>query len=122
LPHEKYYGIARHQAKMAALRNGERPAEIPEYDPRADEKAHVARLRVSIKIRLVEAADKQATHLPDEADLTREEIVELRRLEKERVEASKRRQLGLEVPKNLGVRMVEVPIETWKDPNLFHSS
>jgi hypothetical protein len=59
--------------------------------------------------------------VPDEADLTREEIVELRRLERERVEASKRRQLGLEIPKNLGVRTVEVPIETWQDPNLFHS-
>jgi hypothetical protein len=66
-------------------------------------------------------ADVQATHLPDESDLTREEIVELRRLEKERIEAAKRRQLGLEVPKNLGVRMEEKQRELWQDPNLFHS-
>jgi hypothetical protein len=47
LPHAKYYDMAQHQARVAAMRSGTTVTEAPKYDPRADEKAHVARLRVS---------------------------------------------------------------------------
>ena len=43
-----------------------------------------------------------------ETFLSREEIGELRRIERERMEIGKRRILGLDVPRSMGVRTEEV--------------
>lgn len=44
------------------------------------------------------------TNEPQESYLSPQEVVELRRIEAERTEISKRRLLGMNVPKNMGVR------------------
>jgi hypothetical protein len=66
-------------------------------------------------------ADVQASHAPLQAELTKEEIMELRRIEKERLEISQMRRLGMDIPRSMGVRMEEVVRESVADMNLFHS-
>lgn len=68
-----------------------------------------------------EEADKQASHVPLQAELTVEEIQELRRVEKERLEISQMRRMGMEIPRSMGVRMEEVVRESVADMNHFHS-
>nr|XP_018259720.1 uncharacterized protein I303_07788 [Kwoniella dejecticola CBS 10117]OBR81878.1 hypothetical protein I303_07788 [Kwoniella dejecticola CBS 10117] len=96
LPHEKYYDMAKFELKMNMIRSGQTlPDESGGYDPLADMKAHSSSLRSSA---------------PKEQDsfLSKEKIAELRRVEAERTEIAKRRQMGLDVNKNLGVRMEDV--------------
>ncbi|KAK6906734.1 hypothetical protein I203_100721 [Kwoniella mangroviensis CBS 8507] len=93
LPHEKYYDMSKYEFKMNMIRSGQTlPDETGGYDPLADMKAHSSSLRTS--------APKEK-----ETFLTKEKIAELRRVEAERTEIAKRRQMGLDVNKNLGVRM-----------------
>jgi hypothetical protein len=47
--------------------------------------------------------------------------MELRRLEKERLEISQMRRMGMEIPRSMGVRMEEVIRESVADMNHFHS-
>ncbi|WWC72465.1 uncharacterized protein I206_106427 [Kwoniella pini CBS 10737] len=96
LPHDKYYDMAKFERKMNMIRSGQTlPDESGEYDPLADMKAHTSSLRTSA---------------PKEKDtyLSKEKIAELRRVEAERTEIAKRRQMGLDVNKNLGVRMEDI--------------
>ncbi|OCF58508.1 hypothetical protein L486_04541 [Kwoniella mangroviensis CBS 10435] len=93
LPHEKYYDMSKYEFKMNMIRSGQTlPDETGGYDPLADMKAHSSSLRTS--------APKEK-----ETFLSKEKIAELRRVEAERTEIAKRRQMGLDVNKNLGVRM-----------------
>ncbi|WVR08608.1 hypothetical protein IAU60_005663 [Kwoniella sp. DSM 27419] len=93
LPHEKYYDMSRYELKMNMIRSGQTMAETGGYDPLADMRAHSSGLKSQTK--------------KEDTLLTREQVAELRRLEAERIEVAKRRQLGLNVPKNLGVRTEE---------------
>ncbi|WVW80950.1 hypothetical protein I302_102941 [Kwoniella bestiolae CBS 10118] len=96
LPHEKYYDMSKYELKMNLIRSGQTlPDESGGYDPLADMKAHSSSLRTS--------APKEK-----ETFLSKEKIAELRRVEAERTEIAKRRQMGLDVHKNLGVRMEDV--------------
>ncbi|WWC92174.1 uncharacterized protein L201_007128 [Kwoniella dendrophila CBS 6074] len=96
LPHEKYYDMGKFEFKMNMIRSGQTlPEESGGYDPLADMKAHSSSLKVS--------APKEK-----ETFLSKEKIAELRRIENERTEVAKRRQMGLDVNKNLGVRMEDV--------------
>ncbi|WVQ85840.1 hypothetical protein IAT38_008008 [Cryptococcus sp. DSM 104549] len=95
LSHEKirqFYDMDKYMFKMKMLRSGQSmPAESQGYDPMADMKAHSSSLRSQVK-------ENTETYLSPQ------QVAELRRIEAERTEIGKRRLMGLDVPKNLGVR------------------
>jgi len=93
LPHEKFYNMQRYEARMSLLRNGEFVPQGDEdtYDPNADFRAH-------------SSAHKRTT-VEHESYLSKEQLHDLRRIQHERVEIAKRKQLGLEIKQSLGVRM-----------------
>lgn len=92
LPHEKYYHMEAYERRMTSLRAGEfvPPAE-DSYDPEADLRAHSLRHKKA-----------PAEH---ESYLSKEELMELRKVQNERVEVGKMKLLGMEVKQNFGVRM-----------------
>ncbi|KAE8541507.1 hypothetical protein D1P53_002869 [Cryptococcus gattii VGV] len=92
LGHEKYYDMDKYMVKLNMIRSGQTlPDESGGYDPMADMKAHSSSL-------------KSKTAEPQESYLSPQEVAELRRIEAERREISKRKLLGMNVPKNMGVR------------------
>ncbi|KAL7422321.1 hypothetical protein Q5752_002967 [Cryptotrichosporon argae] len=89
LPHEKYYDMAQYEFKMNLIRTGQTlPIEAGGYDPTADMRAHTSSLK----------------RPPRAKNLSRAEVEDLRRIQAERHEIGKRRLLGLDVPKDMGVR------------------
>lgn len=92
LPHEKFYNMQAYEMRMDALRSG---AFVPPaddgYDPDADMRA------------------LQSTHKRKAADtetyLNRDQLLELRKVQAERIEAGKMKLLGMDVKQNMGVRM-----------------
>ncbi|KAH8927748.1 hypothetical protein BT69DRAFT_1307431 [Atractiella rhizophila] len=91
LPHSKYYSLASHSAQLSALRMGESLVSTSEtYDARADEEA----LRKSFRRERKE----------EDSFRSREELEQLRRIERERVERAKMERLGMEVKASMGVR------------------
>nr|XP_031862448.1 uncharacterized protein CI109_001945 [Kwoniella shandongensis]KAA5529520.1 hypothetical protein CI109_001945 [Kwoniella shandongensis] len=94
LPHDKYYDMARYELKMNMIRSGQTlPDEVGGYDPMADMKAHSSSLKSTTKEK--------------ETFLSKEQVAELRRIEAERTEIGKRRLMGMDVPRNMGVRTEE---------------
>ncbi|KIL60118.1 hypothetical protein M378DRAFT_14388 [Amanita muscaria Koide BX008] len=91
LPHEKYYNMVAFERHMTALKEGEFLPPDDSYDPQADMKA----LNNAHKRR---PADQ-------ESFLNRDQLMELRKVQHERVEAGKMRLLGMDVKQNMGVRM-----------------
>lgn len=63
----------------------------PSYDPNADMQAH--------------SSAHKRTVVEHESYLSKDQLKDLRRVQHERVEIAKRKQLGLEVKQSLGVRM-----------------
>ncbi|KAK7033822.1 hypothetical protein R3P38DRAFT_735121 [Favolaschia claudopus] len=92
LPDEKYYNMEAYNRRMTALRQGEfvPPAE-DSYDAQADMKA------------INKAHKKQAVE--HDSYLSREQLMELRKVQNERVEVGKMKRLGMDVKANMGVRM-----------------
>lgn len=75
LPHEKYYDMAAHERRMSAMRSGEYlPPANDSYDPDADLKA-------------IASAHKKKGKEP-ETYMTKEQLMDLRRVQNERVQVS----------------------------------
>ncbi|RPD70390.1 hypothetical protein L226DRAFT_226939 [Lentinus tigrinus ALCF2SS1-7] len=92
LPHEKFYHMEEYERRMAALRAGEYlPPTDDSYDPAADMRA----LASSHKRRPVE----QDTYM------SKEQLMELRRVQNERIQAGKMKLLGMDIKQTMGVRM-----------------
>ncbi|KAJ7270170.1 hypothetical protein B0H12DRAFT_827611 [Mycena haematopus] len=92
LPDDKYYNMESYNRRMAALRQGEFvPPPDDSYDPQADMKA------------IIGAHKKQVVE--HESYLSRDQLMELRKVQHERIEAGKMKQLGMDVKQNMGVRM-----------------
>lgn len=73
LPHEKYYDITSYDNRMSALRSGTYlPPPIDTYDPQEDMKAHANRHKKPIK--------------EHESYLSKEQLMELRKVQHERIE------------------------------------
>ena len=89
---DKYYNLEAHERRMAMIRAGETIPDQSTYDPRADERALQAKARISASA-------------SSGSSLTRAQVEELRRVQNERVEAAKMKQLGMQVSANAGVRM-----------------
>lgn len=82
--------MAKYEIKMRLVREGETLPLNDGYDPMADMKAHSS----SLKRPAVET----------DTYLNRSQLEELRRLQQERTELARRKVLGLEHSKDLGVR------------------
>jgi len=94
LPHEKYYEMEAYKRRMASLRSGEFVPPVEDtYDPAADMRAHATK-------------HKKAT-VERESYMSREQLMELRKVQNERVEIGRMKRLGMEVKQNMGVRMDE---------------
>ncbi|EAU85922.2 hypothetical protein CC1G_02945 [Coprinopsis cinerea okayama7 len=92
LPHEKYYNIEAYDKRMNALRQGEYlPPTDDFYDFEADLKA-------------AKGAHKKKP-VEQESYLSREELMELRKVQQERVELGKMKLLGMDIKSTYGVRM-----------------
>ncbi|KAF8832309.1 hypothetical protein HHX47_DHR1001938 [Lentinula edodes] len=92
LPHEKYYNMEAYERRMSALRAGEYlPPADDHYDPSADMKA------------LSNAHKKKGAD--SSTYLSKERLMELRKVQNERVEAGKMKLLGMDIKQNMGVRM-----------------
>jgi len=91
LPHEKYYNMTTYEKRMTALKEGEFLPPDDGYDPQAD----MQTLRSVHKRKPVE----------QDSFLNKEQLMELRKVQHERIEAGKRKLLGMEVKQNMGVRM-----------------
>ncbi|KAJ6497448.1 hypothetical protein C8R45DRAFT_822862 [Mycena sanguinolenta] len=92
LPDEKYYNMESYNRRMAALRQGEFvPPPDDSYDAQADMKA-------------ISGAHKKQV-VEHDSYLSREQLMELRKVQHERVEVAKMKQLGMDVKQNMGVRM-----------------
>ncbi|KAJ7655552.1 hypothetical protein DFH06DRAFT_1412203 [Mycena polygramma] len=92
LPDEKYYNMESYNRRMSALRQGEFvPPPDDSYDPQADMKA------------IIGAHKKKAVE--HESYLSKDQLMDLRRVQHERIEAGKMKQLGMDVKQNMGVRM-----------------
>jgi hypothetical protein len=102
--------MGKYMIKMNLIRSGQTlPDEI--YDPLADMKAHSTLLKVrspGLAPEYTLLTESQSQAEKKETYLSRAEIAELRRIEAERIEIGKRRVLGLDVPRNMGVRTEEV--------------
>jgi hypothetical protein len=92
LPHEKYYHMEAYERRMSAMRQGEYvPPPDDSYDPAADMRAHQSKHK-----------KKEVEH---ESYLNKDQLMELRRVQHERIEAGKMKLLGMDVKQNMGVRM-----------------
>ncbi|KIK92765.1 hypothetical protein PAXRUDRAFT_829647, partial [Paxillus rubicundulus Ve08.2h10] len=94
LPHEKYYEMEAYERRMASLRSGEFVPPVEDtYDPAADMRAH--------------ATKHKKAAVERESYMSREQLMELRKVQNERVEIGRMKRLGMEVKQNMGVRMDE---------------
>ncbi|CDO75973.1 hypothetical protein BN946_scf184888.g23 [Trametes cinnabarina] len=92
LPHEKFYHMEAYERRMAALRAGEYlPPADDSYDPMADMRA----LQSTHKRRAVER----------ETYMSKEQLMELRKVQNERVQVGKMKLMGMDIKQTMGVRM-----------------
>jgi len=92
LPHEKFYNMEAYETRMNAMRAGEFvPPPDDTYDVAADMRAHQNNLKRPI--------------VESESYLDKDQLQDLRRVQRERVEVGKMKLLGMDVKGNMGVRM-----------------
>ncbi|QRV74618.1 hypothetical protein RhiJN_02633 [Ceratobasidium sp. AG-Ba] len=91
LPHEKFYNMEAYERRMNLIRSGETLPVDHSYNLSADLAAHSSR--------------HKRNPVEHESYLNRDQLMELRRVQHERIEAGKMKALGLEVKTNMGVRM-----------------
>ncbi|CAL1711644.1 unnamed protein product [Somion occarium] len=92
LPHEKFYDMSSYERRMDALRSGAFvPPQDDGYNPDAD-------------LRALQSTHKRKATEQD-TFMSREQLMELRRVQAERIEAGKMKLLGMDVKQNMGVRM-----------------
>jgi len=92
LPHEKFYAMDAYERRMDAVRSG---AYIPPADDGYNPDADLRALQSSHKRKPTE----------QETYMSKEQLMELRRVQAERIEAGKMKLLGMDVKQNMGVRM-----------------
>lgn len=86
-----------YEKRMTALRAGEYLPPTDDlsgsaYDPMAD-------------LRALQSASSSKRKKEDETFMNREQLMELRKVQAERVEAGKMKLLGMDIKQNMGVRM-----------------
>ncbi|KAG0981056.1 hypothetical protein G6F57_005884 [Rhizopus arrhizus] len=99
LPHKKFYNIEKWEKRQEAIRMGE--AYVP------DDRFDFAKDEERLKMQHKQAARAAASRQPA-LQLTDEQIQELTRINRERVEADRMRKMGLKPKEGMGVRYEEV--------------
>ncbi|KAI8647748.1 hypothetical protein BD408DRAFT_357128, partial [Parasitella parasitica] len=95
MPHEKFYNLQQWERRQEAIRMGEKPIPTGDFfDFKNDEE----------KLKLV---DKTAASRQPTLKLSEEQIKELTRVNRERVEADRMRKMGLKPKESMGVRYEE---------------
>jgi len=91
-PNEKFYNIEAYERRMDAMRAGEFvPPADDGYDAEADMRAHQSKLK--------------RPAVESESFYDKDQLQDLRRVQRERVEAGKMKLLGMDIKANMGVRM-----------------
>jgi len=91
-PNEKFYNIEAYERRMDAMRAGEFvPPTDDSYDAEADMRAHQSKLK--------------RPAVESESFFDKDQLQDLRRVQRERVEAGKMKLLGMDIKSNMGVRM-----------------
>ncbi|KAG2209462.1 hypothetical protein INT47_008305 [Mucor saturninus] len=99
MPHEKFYSLHKWERRQEALRMGEKPMISGEaFDFRNDEE----KLRMQHRQAARAVASRQPT-----LQLSQDQIKELVRVNRERVEADRMRKMGLKPKESMGVRYEE---------------
>ncbi|ORY93352.1 hypothetical protein BCR43DRAFT_496772 [Syncephalastrum racemosum] len=99
MPHEKYYNLGRWEARQEAIRMGEKvPEKVKGYDYKDDEE----KLRQHHRQKAAKAA--AAASQANTPTMTKIELEELAKVNRERVEADRLRRLGLTPRESMGVR------------------
>lgn len=103
MPHEKYYNLARWEARQQALRMGEAPPSMAEgtVNLKKDEE----QLRLQHRQAARAAASRQPT-----LSLSKEQLDELTKVNRERVQADRLRKMGLTPKEGMGVRYEYEPL------------
>lgn len=99
MPHEKFYNLQQWERRQEAIRMGEKP--IPTGDS-FDFKNDEEKLRMQHRQAARAAASRQPT-----LKLSEEQIKELTRVNRERIEADRMRKMGLKPKESMGVRYEE---------------
>ncbi len=113
----QYYDMAKYEIKMNMIRTGEPMNLVVDggYDPNADLAAHSNNLRVRL-VALIQrlsvsltptCLSSQRPTTETQSFLSRAQLEELRKVQNERTEVAQRKVLGIDVPRNLGVRQEE---------------
>jgi len=93
LPHEKYYALESYERRMTLVRSGGTlPIDDGGYDEKKDFETH-------------KAGTKRKIAAEPETYLSKEQLQELRKVQLERTQVGKMKQLGLEIKGTMGVRM-----------------
>jgi len=92
LPHEKYYHLESYEKRMSLIRSGGTLPIDDGYDPNKDLEAH-------------SKATKKIVKEESDTYLNREQLMELRKVQQERTQVGKMKQMGLEIKGSMGVRM-----------------
>lgn len=97
MPHEKFYDLHKWERRQQALRMGEKPSLLSEesFNFKNDEE--------NLRMQHRQAARAVASRKPT-LQLSEEQIKELARVNRERVEADRMRKMGLKPKESMGVR------------------
>jgi hypothetical protein len=98
MPSDKYYNLEAHERRMAMIRAGETVEDEGGYDPLADEKAAKASFKAQRR------AEETSRGTPAQWQ-SKEQLEALHKVQMERIEAAKMKQLGIQISANKGVRM-----------------
>ncbi|CEP10111.1 hypothetical protein [Parasitella parasitica] len=99
MPHEKFYNLQQWERRQEAIRMGEKPMPTGDFfDFQNDEE--------KLKMQHRQAARAAASRQPT-LTLSEEQIKELTRVNRERVEADRMRKMGLKPKESMGVRYEE---------------
>ncbi|KAK4510122.1 uncharacterized protein ATC70_006294 [Mucor velutinosus] len=99
MPHEKFYNLQQWERRQEAIRMGEKPMPTGDFfDFKNDEE--------KLKMQHRQAARAAASRQPT-LKLSEEQIKELTRVNRERIEADRMRKMGLKPKESMGVRYEE---------------
>ncbi|KAF1806177.1 hypothetical protein FB192DRAFT_1003030 [Mucor lusitanicus] len=99
MPHEKFYNLQQWERRQEAIRMGEKPIPTGDFfDFKNDEE--------KLKMQHRQAARAAASRQPT-LKLSEEQIKELTRVNRERIEADRMRKMGLKPKESMGVRYEE---------------
>ncbi|CDH60226.1 hypothetical protein E5Q_01632 [Lichtheimia corymbifera JMRC:FSU:9682] len=103
MPHEKYYNLSRWEARQQAIRMGEAPPPI------AEGTVNLKKDEEQLRLQHRQAARAAASRQPA-LSLSKDQLDELTKVNRERVQADRLRKMGLTPKEGMGVRYEYEPL------------